>query len=224
MKSSEPTIVEVGYKVNCVSNVSAVDSTYDIDINVHLHWFEPKAIGMQNRSVLDLQKLKFFDPEIVVSNQHVLTELMHSSRLVDSTTGEIKTSLQYRGSVFITNMNLTLFPFDYQNLNFILRPRRLDSEKLVLKVRPKKECTFNRSIVHDWDVMGHFTRRYFTDPRISSGRKEYSTLFITVLGRRHPGWYINNVFIISACLVFYSWSTYLVDTVSFGYFIGLLSI
>ena len=183
MRSLQPTIVEVGYKINCVSNVSALDSTYDIDINVHLYWRDPKAIGIPNKSVLDLQQMKLFDPELVISNQHILTEIAHKSKVVDSSTGEIKCSLQYRGSAFIMGLDLALFPFDYQNLNFVLRPRRLASDKLILKVRKKSECAFNRSIVHDWEVMGHFTRRYFTDPRISSGQKEYSTLFITILGR-----------------------------------------
>lgn len=49
-----PTIVEVGYKVNCISNVSVVSSTYEIDINVNLYWKDPRAIGMEEKSQLDI--------------------------------------------------------------------------------------------------------------------------------------------------------------------------
>lgn len=213
VENDSPRVVEISYGINCVSNISAATSTYEIDVNLYFHWIEPLAIGRNKKKTLDLEAEGLFDPDIRISNEHELEILNQSVKLVNSQTGEIKCSLHCRGSLFITSMSLELFPFDYQNLNIVLKPKKIPSSQLILSARGPEHCAFNRSVVHEWHVLGHFMRSYFTDPQASSARKEYSVVFITVLGRRQPGWFINNVFLISSLLLFYTWTLHLLDLV-----------
>ena len=129
-----PKIVEVGYKIKCISNVVSELSVFEIDIQVQLYWNDPETIGLPNKSLInfdDSSSKKYFNPQIVVSNQSELREVSRSNRLEDSKTGRMKCSVEYRGIVFITGMNLAAFPFDYQNFNVIMFQQYFSSCELI---------------------------------------------------------------------------------------------
>lgn len=81
-------------------------------------------------------------------------------------------------------------------------------DELIL-VSKLEECAVDRHIMHEWHVLGHCVKPFFTDPATSSTNKSYSTLFVTVLARRKYQWHINNVFIPTAAFLFISWLTFL---------------
>lgn len=209
-KENVPKVVELAYKINCVSDVSAVSCTFEVDIKIFLFWTDEKLIGRKKESFVDYETEKdLFEPNIIVTNEHQLTvvEKDCNTKINDSETGGVKRTQHFKGTVFLGSMELKMFPFDCQNLQICFKPYRLKRDECIL--RPKEdESAVDRHIMHEWAVLGDCVKVFFTDPSTSSTRKSYSTLFITVLARRKYNWHVTNVFIPTAAFLFISWLTF----------------
>jgi len=126
-----PIVLQVTYKINTVSQIESVASTYDIDIKVFYVWTDEMAIGLEGH--IDLQAEGLFDPEIEITNARNLEELSVDTKVIDADIGQIKVSTHYRGTLFIPHMNLGHFPFDCQNLQFCFKARKSKASKLLLQ-------------------------------------------------------------------------------------------
>lgn len=118
-RKQPPKIVQLSYKINCISDVSAVMCTFEIDLKVFAYWCDPLLVGRKKGELLDYDAEKeLFEPDIIVTNERELTlvEKDNNTKIIDSKTGEVKRSIHYRGTVFMGSMDLKLFPFDCQNL------------------------------------------------------------------------------------------------------------
>ena len=206
-------VIEISYIVNSVSNIDAKSNSYEVDMEVEFYWNEPKAIGRDEGEVLDLKKNDMFDPQIYVTNQAELEKHHYVTQVLDSSTGDVICRVRYRGKCYITNMDLSYFPFDCQNLQVGLRTTRLEVEKVVLKAR-NDCCSLHHHGVHEWVVLDHLMKDFVTDPALSSAHKEYSIMFITVLVRRQSMWFVNNILITSTLLVIFTWASYIYEPVS----------
>ena len=115
---SEPKILELSYKVNCISDVDPVSCTFSIDIKVFMYWDDPKLIGRAKGDVDYTVEKGLFEPDIIVTNDHDLSEVEkdQNTKVVDSKKGSVKRTMHYKGTVFLGSMDLALFPFDCQNL------------------------------------------------------------------------------------------------------------
>lgn len=212
--ASDPLEVEIGYKVNCVSDIQVISSTFTVDIKLFYRWKDPRAIGIAKGTYVDVHEKGLFEPEIVVCNAHALELTSETTKISDSTTGELKRTLDYKGSLFITKMDLKLFPFDCQNLELVLKPRVKPSSEVVLVPAAADKCAFQRAVIHEWNIVGHIAKEFLTDPSQSTTHKQYSTVYIVIQAQRQPGWFVNNVFIVSASLLIFTWTTYLFEYVS----------
>ena len=153
--------IYVSYKINCISAIDTSSSTCDIDIKLFLSWNDPKAIG-KKAGEINLKEEKLTDPEIIITNERNLDVLSKDIKIVDSGIGKIKCTTHYRGSVFISDMSLKLFPFDNHNLQFGLRPRLLDNKSIIFKADNPKMCILDSFVMHEWHVAGHFLKGYNT--------------------------------------------------------------
>ena len=210
-KPVEQKILELSYKINCVSDIDPVSCTFAIDIKCFMYWDDAKLIGRKNGSFINYDTEKgLFEPDIIVTNDHDLIEVVkdQNTKIVDPEKGSVKRTMHYKGTVFLGSMDLKLFPFDCQNLQICFKPYKLPKDELIL-VSKLKECAVDRTIMHEWNVLGHCVKPFFTDPATSSTNKSYSTLFVTVLARRKFQWHINNVFIPTAAFLIISWLTFL---------------
>jgi hypothetical protein len=207
-----PKEIEIQYSVHSVSNIDAKSNTYEIDAEVFFFWNEPKAVGRPLGEILHLKKEDMFDPQIYVTNQHELHHHHYETRVLDSFNGDVVCSVHYRGTLYITGMDLRYFPFDCQNLQIGLRTTRLEAEKVLLK--PRFPNSLHHHGVHEWIILDHLLRDFLTDPNLSSAHKEYSIMFITILVKRQSIWFVNNIFIISGLLVMFSWASYIYPPVS----------
>ncbi len=80
-------------------------------------------------------------------------------------------------------MDLRHFPFDAQNLKVILRPQRSTKDDVILKYL-SEESAMDSLPEHEWKFYGFTSKRYHTDPKMSSANKVYSCLHIIVFARR----------------------------------------
>ena len=101
-----PRKVYVAYKVNCISDISAIMSTFSIDIKLFYYWEDPKFIDCKKNSDVDLSEKGCFNPDIVITNGHDLKEESRTVKVNKPKTGEIKCSVHYVGTVFMTSMDL----------------------------------------------------------------------------------------------------------------------
>lgn len=119
-----PRKVEVSYKINCISHIDSVTSTFYVDLKLFYHWTDPNFIGRKKNEQVDIKKEGSWNPDIIISNEHQLTsiEAHREVRVNNSKTGEIKSSVQYRGTLFINasrvhvicaRFELTVFTFIY---------------------------------------------------------------------------------------------------------------
>jgi hypothetical protein len=206
----EPMVVQVGYKVNGVGEINMSQCIFEIDIKVFLFWTDPKAIGMKEKQIINLEQHHLFNPEIVVSNDHHLTVVSTEPRVTNAKTGEVKCTIHYRGTVFIRDMELNLFPFDCQNLQICLKSKTFGVDQMLLMPKPD-ECALEHHVVHEWNIIDHKLDSLYA---FNIAKTEHSTCFISILAQRQPGWFVNNVFIVSAMLLFFAWTTFLSPPVS----------
>lgn len=208
-KKTKRTVVSVAYKINCISSISSILCTYEVDAKIFYFWDDAKLIGREKNSSVDLENEPgLFNPDIVVTNKHILEVTTSDIKITDSKKGSVKMSIHVKGTCFLTAMELNLFPFDCQNLLISLKPYKLPYEEVILVSKPEDECAMDNNVTQEWEVFGHCTMSDTTDPATSSANKSYSMLSITILVTRRPGWFINNVFFVSLLLLFVSWSTF----------------
>lgn len=116
-KPKEQKKVFVAYKINCLSDISAVMCTFYTDMKVFYCWTDEKLIGRKKGETIDYEAEKgLFDPDIQITNEHDLQEISNVTKIVDSATGEVKRTIQFKGTVFLLSMDLRSFPMDCQNL------------------------------------------------------------------------------------------------------------
>lgn len=103
MEDKGPRFVDVSYKINCISHIDSVTSTYYVDVKLFFHWIDPKFIGRKKNESVDIKTEGAWNPDIVVSNEHQLTSVDNHRdiKVNNSATGELKSSVQYRGTLFI---------------------------------------------------------------------------------------------------------------------------
>lgn len=100
---AQPKIVDVSYKINCVSHISAVTSTYYVDVKLFLHWTDKNFIGRKKNDTVDIRTEGSWNPDIIITNEHQLVSVIEHKevKVTNSNTGEIKSSVQFRGTLFI---------------------------------------------------------------------------------------------------------------------------
>jgi len=123
-----PRFVDVSYKINCISHIDSVTSTYYVDVKLFFHWIDPKFIGRKKNESVDIKTEGAWNPDIVVTNEHQLTSVdQHRDiKVNNSATGELKSSNQYRGTLFI-NVRAV---FVYISRPFLSNSRLLPSHLL----------------------------------------------------------------------------------------------
>jgi len=204
----EPMHAGIGYKINHIGNVDSITGTFECDFKVFVHWEDPEYIGTPEGT--QLTKPSALDPVVDIINERSLTVLHAVGVVKNKETGEIKTSHYYRGKLQMMSMDLFMFPFDCQNLQICLRAHKRDIS--LVKLVPSKEKSMLTQPRHEWNVVGHCTKRYTTDPMDSSTKKVYSCLHIVVLTQREHGWYVNNILFPTTCLTLLSFIVFFFDT------------
>lgn len=98
-----PRFVDVSYKINCISHIDSVTSTFYVDVKLFYHWKDPKFIGKKKNESVDLKAEGAWNPDIIVTNEHELVSVdeHRDVKIINSATGEVKSSTQYRGTLFI---------------------------------------------------------------------------------------------------------------------------
>jgi hypothetical protein len=201
--------VDVAFKINHISDIESIDSTFTISIKIFYHWEDPKLVGHKKcvLSESEVEENGYFDPDIIITNDFEMCVVSKEFKVIDSKTGAVKVSVLTKGKCFIQNMDLSHFPFDAQNLQLILRPRRLDINSVELCF-DASESAMDSHPLHEFRVYGYTAKSYRTDPKASSVGKVYSSLHIITMVQRQSEWYINNVFLASFVLTVLSWASY----------------
>ena len=69
---------------------------------------------------------------------------------------------------------------------------------------------------HEWNVVGHCTHSYATNPTHSTTGKVYSCLHVIVIAQREHSWYLLNILVPNGLLVVVNLSVFLMETRSVG--------
>lgn len=151
----EPKVIQVSYKINLISEINAILSTFLIDVKIFFIWTDEACKGLETLKDSEyFGNKKYFDPQIIVTNGHTLEEKSKTVKLQDSKTGEVKVTIHYVGLVYMTSMNLRLFPFDCQNLQLQLKPYKLPIEEVIFEQRPSADSCIEHHVTHEWRLSG----------------------------------------------------------------------
>lgn len=114
------TFVFLACKINCISNINAIKSTFYADMTVHCTWTDPKLIGKKKGEIINYKQRGngFFDPEIYVTNYRngkrmllsAITTIRHSMK------GEVERCIHIKGTFMMLSKDWLSFPFDCHNL------------------------------------------------------------------------------------------------------------
>lgn len=213
-------LVEVSFKIYSIADIDCIEVTFRVNIKLFLRWEDPQLIGIPEGTILNHSQQEqihgIFDPDIRISNEFELEQTSREFRVIDSTLGRVKLSLGYRGKIYIVDMSLKYFPFDAQNLQIILRPHKLDENKLILEYCAEESAS-DYHPVHEWRFVGFCAKRGRTDPNTSSAGKIYSTLHILICVQRESDWFVNNIIMPTFVLTMVSWATFgLYPTADYG--------
>ena len=210
-------IVHVGYKVNSVRDVDARHSTFRCDFKLFYYWRDDFFVDRKKGESLDPheeQARGAFWPDLVISNETEL-EVTHEQFVVKNPkTGEVKFSQYYRGTLSMVNMSLTHFPFDVQNLRICVRPHKMTIDEVELE--PADDHAIEHHSRHEWDVVGHCTQAFATNPVYSTQGKVYSALHVVILVKREASWYVWNILVPNALLVLVNMSVFAMSTDDIG--------
>lgn len=209
-KDDKPAkVVKIAYKINCISDINSVSCTFEISMKIFYIWEDKKLIGRKKGSSVEYEEDDgLFNPEIGITNDHNLEEISKVTKITDSDKGEIKQTITYKGTVFLLNLNLRSFPYDCQNLQICFKPYKMDCKKVLLEAKAPDECAMDVPIMHEWKILGHCIKTFFTDPLTSSTNKSYSTLFVVINVKRESSWFTLNLFLPTAALLMICWLTF----------------
>lgn len=153
-KENERKQVFMSYKINCVSDISEILCTFEVDLKVFFRWNDDALIGRKKGSSVNMDEKGLYDPDIVITNEHNISEVSSVSKITDSATGAVKCSKHYKGTAFVTSMDLRLFPFDCQNLQICFKPYKLAIEDVIMVPSDLEECVMESRMSHEWDILG----------------------------------------------------------------------
>jgi hypothetical protein len=205
-EGNPPKVVLVSFKVNSISDIDVSNCTFSVNMNLFYHYEDESLIGLPVGSQLDKEALSFY-PDIIVINDYNIVERVISIEVVNTYTGAVKISVHMKGKVFLLSLDLTMFPFEAQNLSINLRCRKKDFRLCVLEYF-SEESTCDQHPNHGFLFHGYTALKYTTLPRFSTTGKSYSTLHVVVLCQRSPTWFLNNIIFPQCVLVMLSWLAY----------------
>jgi hypothetical protein len=181
-----PIVVTISYKINCISDISSLMGTFTIDMKLFFKWCDTSLVGRDKKIPIEESDLSS-DPNICVINDHEIQEVQRKLILSDPKTGQVKLTLQVKGTCFIKNMMLNTFPWDCQNLQIILQPYKLDYKKVILVSDPNESVMTDHNSF-EWTILSHCQVPVLSNPKDSSTNKIYSGLEITILVSRQSQW------------------------------------
>lgn len=198
--SAKPIIVS--YQILSVSEIESISCTFNCEIILTYKWVDPMMIGLPIGTAIDFEDPKFkkaFDPELEILNEFELEEAENNIK-VGNEKGLVIQTVHVKGKLAIKDMDLTMFPFDVQNLSVIIKSHRLQIQDLVLL--PNREDSSEESHrQHEWKHLSHCMKEYSSDPNTSSSKKVYSVLHVIAMVQREGNWFVNNIMAISFGLI-----------------------
>jgi hypothetical protein len=213
IEKKKPKLVSISIKIYSISDINCVEATFQASFKLFMRWEDPKLVGQkegylkQGAEEGEYEVPGIFNPDIQVTNEFELEETGRELRVLDSSTGRVKLSVAYKGKLFMMEMGLKFFPFDAQNLQIILKPHKLEEQKVVLRYS-SDESASDFHPVHEWRFVGFCAKHYRTDPNTSTTNKIYSSLHIVICVQRESGWFINNIIIPTFVLTMVAWATF----------------
>lgn len=210
--------IEVGYKINSIGNIDSKTITFAADFKLFLKWTDPALEGHPKGHV-DLESefngRTVINPEFQIANEHDLQRTHFECKVTDPAKGKVKLSAYFRGTLNMMEMDLRNFPFDFQNLRICIKPHKATIDEIVFV--PGADHVIDHHARHEWEIIGHCTQSYATNPKASTTGKVYSSLHVIGLVRREHSWYIWNIALPMWAIVVMSWSCFAMPTDAGGF-------
>ena len=205
----QQTVVSVGYKIQSLGQLDIVLGRFACTFKLFATWQDSLLKGISSdfaKSRLFIQKMTdadtnflwqeygLFDPELIVPNAVDMRTDYFEMKVTDAAKGKAKWSKHFSGllDVSLSTHLLQQFPFDYHDLEIVVRPHKADTKTVRLKLW--SGChTAELKDSGEWAVVGHRARCELTDPSVSSTGKMYSVFYIVLMVERFSGWYFLNV-------------------------------
>jgi len=130
---------------NTINHMRSILTLYlflppSLRIKVFFTWCDEALVGRKKDTEVDLTEKGIFDPNLILVNDHDCNVVDTSVKITKPDTGELKMSVHYKGTCFLTNMELHTFPFDCQNLQMVFKPYKLAIEDVVLVPGDQTDC------------------------------------------------------------------------------------
>ena len=146
--SAEPVVVTVGFAVNSLKKIDAIEGVVDLDFILYVSWKDPALVGIPVSErppyTEDLRKGDdtrpcCWNPTLEINND-VSLEMMWDKfpdAYQDVATGKVMWGARYRGCVS-NRMDLQQFPLDSDRLSIVVGPKEYPEDKCVIEVDSSK--------------------------------------------------------------------------------------
>jgi len=218
------TPVKVGFFLIDVKEIDDVEQTYRADIFFNLTWNDPRlskeALGKSLEACVFNEK-DIWIPDIIDVNRNKGEKLLARVARVDPD-GNVNMKQRYVGEL-TSDLDFTNFPFDEQELHFIMAAVGPDAEDIVFEVDDDYTGSRETFSIEGWSVklLDGFSTSEKVLTRGSESPRKFARIDFTLLAKRDRLYYLWKVIAPLCLIVLMAWAVFWIDPKHLGPQVGL---
>ncbi|MEE8044493.1 MAG: hypothetical protein V3T32_05130 [Thermodesulfobacteriota bacterium] len=216
--------VKVGFFVIDIKEIDDVEQTYRADIIFNITWNDPRlsedALGKSIKNcVFDVNDI--WSPAIVDVNRNQGEQLLDKVARVDAQ-GNVNMKQRYVGE-FTSDLDFSDFPFDIQELHFLLAAYGPDASDIVFEVDNDYTGSRDHFSIEGWDVnlLDGVSTSEQIKTRGSLPARNFARIDFILSAERDKPYYIWKVITPLCLIVLMAWAVFWIDPKHLGPQIGL---
>ena len=216
--------VKVGFFVIDIKEIDDVEQTYRADIIFNLTWNDPRlsedALGKSiEKCVFDVDDV--WSPHIVDVNRNEGEQLLDKVARVDAQ-GNVNMKQRYVGEL-TSDLDFSDFPFDIQELHFIMSTYGPDAADIVFEVDNDYTGSRDHFSIEGWDVnlLDGVSTSEQIKTRGSLPARNFARIDFILSAERDKPYYIWKVITPLCLIVLMAWAVFWIDPKHLGPQIGL---
>jgi len=218
------TLVKVGFFLIDVKEIDDVEQTYRADIFFNLTWNDPRlskeALGKSLEYCVFNEK-DIWNPTIIEVNRNQGEQLLDKVARVDAQ-GNVNMKQRYVGE-FTSDLDFSDFPFDTQQLHFVMSAYGPDASDIVFEVDNDYTGSRDNFSLEGWSV--ELLDGVSTSEKVMTRGSETPRIFARIdfilSAERNKPYYIWKVITPLCLIVLMAWAVFWIDPKHLGPQIGL---
>jgi hypothetical protein len=229
--ANEPRVVTVGFSVNAIKKVDAIEGTVEVDFILYVQWIDPSLVGVAVedrppyteglREEQHGDQPCLWNPNLEINNDVSLEQMWEKfpAPYQDAASGKVVWGARYRGAIS-NRMNLRQFPMDSDYIAIVVGSKDMDESKMLLEVDPDKHGfkdapgdRIKDNQLEEWSLDVPIVSLKRSGPTGSGAY--YANIEYGLVVHRLSWFYSSKILSIVYMLVFVSWTVFFIPPVNF---------